>query len=97
MSKPYRPGRHTVIDMQTGFEHYDDEMVRQYDGLVVHHSRADPRHPQELARTRPERPAQQPLSAESADQFVAFTNLLLDEENNDFLMDEFNAPLYVEA
>ena len=81
----------------SGQAFYSSEVARRYDGLIVAKKYLDPRHPQELARTRPERPAQQPLSAEPADQFVAFTNLLLDEENNDFLMDEFNAPLYVEA
>ena len=97
MSKPYRQGFHTVICQRTGFELYSDEVVREWTGLIVGKKFADPRHPQELARTRPERPAQMPLSAEPADQFVAFTNLLLDQESNDFLFDQFNAPLYTQA
>ena len=97
MSKPYRQGRHTVTCQQTGFEFYDDEVVRQYDGLIVGKKFADYQHPQELRRNRPERAVQAPLNPEPPDVFVQFANLLLDEENNDFLMDEFNAPFYVEA
>lgn len=97
MSKPYRLGRHTVTCHQTGFEMYDDEVIRQWDGLVVGRKYADYQHPQELRRSRPERSPPPPLNPEPPDTFVQFANLLLDEENNDFLMDEFNAPIYVEA
>lgn len=69
-SLPYREGRHVVTCQLSGQCFYDDEVGRRYDGLIVAKKYMDPRHPQELRRTRPERPAQPPLSPEPPDQFV---------------------------
>ena len=55
MVEGYRPGRHRVVCDQTGQEVWDDEVRRQWDGLIVRKKSWDPRHPQELIRTRPER------------------------------------------
>ena len=81
MSKPYRQGRHTVICQQTGFEFYDDEVVRQWDGLIVGKKFADYQHPQELRRSRPERAVQAPLNPEPPDTFVdTFLDFIIVED-----------------
>ena len=33
----HRPGTHLVRDEETDFVHYSDEMVRRWDGLIVHY------------------------------------------------------------
>lgn len=81
MSKPYRLGRHTVTCQQTGFELYDDEVIRQWDGLVVGRQYADYQHPQETRRSRPERSPPPPLNPEPPDTFVdTFLDFIIVED-----------------
>jgi hypothetical protein len=68
---PYRRGRHVVICGVSGKACYDDEVVRRYDGLIVARENNDPQHPQELIRTRPERPPQPPLNPDPPPLYVA--------------------------
>lgn len=87
-SLPYKRGRHVVICQQTGKAKYDDEVVRQYDGLIVARGEADPQHPQELIRMRPERPARQPLNPPAAtDTFVNYSNRVLMESTSEVTLD----------
>lgn len=55
---------------QSGFEYPLRELVKQWDGLMVHPKHLDQRHPQDIPRTpRPERPL--PYSRpEAADDFL---------------------------
>lgn len=48
----HRPGRYLMIDDESGLTHYDDEMVERWDGLWVHKSNNETRHPQEFVRAR---------------------------------------------
>lgn len=66
-SLPYKRGRHVVICQQSGRAFYDNEVVRQYDGLIVGREYADPQHPQELIRIRPERAVKMPLNPPAPD------------------------------
>ena len=53
----YRPGRHLVVCDTSGEEVWDDEVRRQWNGLLVRKQSWDPQHPQERIRVRPERGA----------------------------------------
>lgn len=50
----YIPGEHWVIDDITGFRIRSSDAVKQWNGLVVHKDYAEPRHPQDSVRARPE-------------------------------------------
>lgn len=49
-----RHGDYKVICDRTGFTYWRSECVKQWDGLIVHRSHAEKRHPQELIRPRRE-------------------------------------------
>lgn len=44
----HRIGRHLVMDEQSGHTYYDDEVVRIWDGSVVHRKHFETRQPQEF-------------------------------------------------
>lgn len=48
----HRVGRHLVRDDESGAVYYDDEMVKRWDGLMVHKSQYEGRHPQEFVRAK---------------------------------------------
>ena len=53
-----RPGDHLVVDDRTGFTRWASQVVREtLTGFMVRRGRADPRHPQELLRTRADKQA----------------------------------------
>lgn len=86
MTRGYRPGRHRVVCDQTGQEVWDDEVVTQWDGLVVRKKSRDKRHPQELIRARPEQGPVYPLRpvppvtyVDSARDFLLIENAPADE------------------
>ncbi len=49
----FRLGRHWITDDRTGIAHWDDEMVMQWDGLLVKKGSEETRHPQEYVRSLP--------------------------------------------
>ena len=57
MADGFRLGRHKIVCDQTGEEVWDDEVRRQWNGLLVRKQSWDPQHPQERIRVRPERGA----------------------------------------
>lgn len=53
MAEDYRIGDHWGISDLSGRKFRMSEMVRQWNGLLVHQSEWEPRHPQELVRNYP--------------------------------------------
>ena len=49
-----RPGDYLMVDDLSGTTHYASEMVRNWDGAWVHHSKYEMRNPQEFVRSRKE-------------------------------------------
>ncbi len=45
--KKLRLGRHWITDDRTGIAHWDDQMTKQWDGLIVKKGSEETRHPQE--------------------------------------------------
>ena len=52
----FRLGRHWMTDDRTGIAHWDDQMTRQWDGLIVKKGSEETRHPQEYVRPLPSDP-----------------------------------------
>lgn len=48
----HRPGRHLMRDDESGLVHYDDELVKRWDGLYVRRDQYETRHPQEFVKAR---------------------------------------------
>jgi hypothetical protein len=46
----WRVGRHLVVDDITGLPHYDDEMVKVWDGSIRHKKHFETRQPQEFVK-----------------------------------------------
>jgi len=46
----HKIGDYLMTDDMTGSVHYASEMRTQWNGLIVHHSRYEERHPQEFVR-----------------------------------------------
>lgn len=68
----HRIGQHLVRDEETDFVHYSDEMVRRWDGLIVHYKNNEYRHPQDYVRVKPESRLTGLISPEP---LVAFTTV----------------------
>ena len=66
----FRLGHHWMTDDRTGIAHWDDEVVRQWDGLIVKKGSEETRHPQEYVRPLP------------SDPFAP--NLIVPEQGTDF-------------
>jgi len=49
--KKFRLGRHWITDDRTGIAHWDDQMTKQWDGLIVKKGSEETRHPQEYVRS----------------------------------------------
>ena len=49
--KKLRLGRHWITDDRTGIAHWDDQMTKQWDGLIVKKGSEETRHPQEYVRS----------------------------------------------
>lgn len=70
-SPGYKPGRHRVICDLSGLEFYSDEMRLRWDGLLVHKSHWEPRHPQDFLRARKDRiKPLGPVRPEQEDRFM---------------------------
>lgn len=68
----FRPGYHLVVDDESGFTYFNDEVKRCWDGSIRHHTQYETRHPQEFVRSRndpylvdPIRPQQLPPVTEN--------------------------------
>lgn len=48
----WRLGRHLMVDSESGLVHYDDEMVKIWNGTYRHWTNTETRHPQEFIRAR---------------------------------------------
>lgn len=46
----HRIGDHLMMDGESGIVHYASKMVRRWDGIMVHVTNNEPRHPQEFVR-----------------------------------------------
>jgi hypothetical protein len=57
MSRKWKgdPGDHKVISDLSGFEHLRSECRKTWDGLIVHHTDYDPKHPQLIIKPKRER------------------------------------------
>lgn len=64
----HRVGDYLMVDDESGLTHYASEMVQRWDGLWVHHTNNESRHPQEFVRARSDPRA---LRNIRPDQFVA--------------------------
>lgn len=64
----FRRGRHLVTDDWTGRVHYDDEMVKNWDGAIVHRRNYETRQPQEFVEAKDD---PQPADPQRQDQFTA--------------------------
>ncbi len=48
----HRVGDYLMMDGESGIVHYASEMVRRWDGIMVHWTNNETRHPQEFVRAR---------------------------------------------
>lgn len=55
MADEYKPGNWLAICDVCGFEYFNDELQKRWDGLMVCRKDYETRHPQEFMRGRPER------------------------------------------
>lgn len=46
----YKPGDHLVVCDRSGFTYWRSECVKEWNGLLVHKSQFEPRHPQDFLR-----------------------------------------------
>lgn len=60
----HRVGRHLVMDEESGFVHYDDKMVKRWDGAYVVAKSMEHRHPQDFVRVRKEGQVKTPIVPE---------------------------------
>ena len=48
----HRVGDYLAVDDESGFVHYASEMVYRWDGMFVHRTNTETRHPQEFVKAR---------------------------------------------
>lgn len=48
----FKPGTYLMIDDESGFRHFADEMIQRWDGAWVHQSNNEYRNPQEFVRAK---------------------------------------------
>ena len=68
----HRLGTHLVVDEESGFIHYSDNVVRRWDGVIVAKTSHESRHPQEFIRIPKESKIVSPIVPEP---LVAFTTV----------------------
>lgn len=54
MRRGFRVGDYLMVDDESGLTHYASEMVKRWDGAMVHRSNNEPRHPQEFVKAYPD-------------------------------------------
>lgn len=69
-SNRFKNGDHLVMCQRTGRVVYASECVREWNGLLVHKSVYEPKHPLLMARPRIESPAPTLLNPEPTDVYV---------------------------
>jgi len=69
-SNRFKSGDHLVICQRTSRVVYASECVREWNGLLVHRSVYEPKHPQLDLKARPERKAAGPFNSQTADVYV---------------------------
>lgn len=75
-----------------GFEYYNDEIKKRWDGLMVCKEDYEIRHPMDFLRTKKEESQQLPwTSPEPADVYIEVS--YVDTENNDIPSGHFNQGL----
>ena len=66
-SNRYKSGDSLALCQRTGRTVYASELRREWTGLLVHYSVYEPKHPQLMVRTRPDRQTAAVQSPEGAD------------------------------
>jgi len=89
--RQYRNRQHRMVSDRSGFVFPANEIVRQWDGLLVHKDEEEPRHPQEFVRgvvddyavrnPRPRAPYEATLSEGDATSFL----YLVDRDGNELV------------
>jgi hypothetical protein len=74
-----RNGDYLVVDDRTGFTRWRSECVKDWQGLIVHRSVHEPRHPQDFLRARPEKFGVPDARPEKAIEDETFTGPLVTE------------------
>ena len=68
----HRVGTHLVVDEESGFVHYSDDVTMRWDKVVVARNNNETRHPQEFIRVPKESTIKGPIVPEP---LVAFTTV----------------------
>lgn len=68
----HRVGQHLVVDEESGFIHYSDEVTTRWDRVVVAAKNTEPKHPSLYIRVRKEGVVKGPIVPEP---LVAFTTV----------------------
>jgi len=69
-SNRFKSGDHLVMCQRSGRVVYASECVREWNGLLVHRSVYEPKHPALMYRATPESPPPTLLNPEPADVYV---------------------------